>query len=624
MKNIRMISWLLITVLLLCSMAFPAVAEEEMKLLSIVAIEGETVWLHTSHGLVPFDKDGWQIGEALYPDADCYAIGPDGHIYYSIEGDIFAFDRDGNKVDEWDTPLDGVTKILAHDTYILLMGEVAYGAIHAENHELVAAAADGMQDMGFYGKDSFVVMDGSETILVDCTTLDVIGMANVFSYGGIIRSSEERGIYYYELGDIRYLSALNQKDRSYMSLPDKNYVNDVLMDDDSVYVIYKGELCRYPLPENAVESKVLTIVGGKNHDMDMRFTKTVEIFTQRHPEYTVVTTSYGNRDKVKTAIMANEPGYDLLVFDYNGGAEYKNSEMLLDFSGNGIIVENIAQWLDMPFLWESDGSLYGIPLRLYSHGFRIKKVLWDELGLEIDKDWTWDDFLSLAEVAREYGMKLTNDDGVWRTMRNQYESKYCDYAAGIADYDTEIFRKLASAWKQLDAENMIAYEFTERKNVFLEFGHASLWVVDADDYVYLGMPILEGEYVTPVGIEALYVNRFSEHAEMAEEFLEIYTSPEVQEWSSGGTMTFTEDVAHNEYFSMCEEMGYLQVVSDTIPTEAELEQWRFMLESGSLHETFGSLDYIGDEIINDFIEDKFTLEEFVAEVQERADLMIGE
>ena len=88
MKNAKWIAWILTLALLLCSAVFPAGAEEEMKLLSIVAIEGETVWLHTSHGLVPFDKDGWQTGEAMYPEADAYAIGPDGHIYYSIEGDI--------------------------------------------------------------------------------------------------------------------------------------------------------------------------------------------------------------------------------------------------------------------------------------------------------------------------------------------------------------------------------------------------------------------------------------------------------------------------------------------------------------------------------------------------------
>ncbi|MBE5766608.1 MAG: extracellular solute-binding protein [Clostridiales bacterium] len=625
MKNKAMISWMLVAALLLGCMIFPASAEGEMRLESIVAIEEEIVWLDTSVGLAPFDKEGWQIDAAIYPEADTYAVGKDGNIYYSIDGDIFAFDRDGNAIDTWETQLDKIKKLLVNDAYILALGSEAYVSVHMESHALAGGVANELTDIAFFGEDTHVLIDGATTVICDNATLDVVHMLVSSADGIIVSSSEEEGIYWYRLGGISCLSSVESVATGYMSLPDKNYVDDVLMDDEAVYAIYKGELCSYPRPAENAEQKVLTLVGGSNQDIDMRFTKTVEIFTQRHPEYTVKTTGYEyDKEKIKTAIMANDPGYDILVFSFNGGAEIKVSDMLMDLSENTVIAENIAQWLEMPFLWESDGSLYGIPAQIYPYGFRIQKALWDELGLDIDRDWTWDDFFALAEVAKEYGLKLTNDDKVWRTMRGQYESKYRDYIAGEANYETDTFRKLAEMWKQLDADKMLAYEYYERKNVLLEFDLGIMWKDDRSRYVYLGMPTLDGEYVTPIGIEGFYVNRFGENAEDAVEFLEIYTSPEVQGWACGGINTLMDDVRNNLYFGMYEEMGYLHVFEDMIPTDEEMDDLKFALKTGRLNESFGNLDYVGTDVIQDFIKDRLTLDEFVAEVQERADLMIGE
>ena len=48
MKNKAMISWMLTVIMLLGCMIFPASAEGEMRLESIVAIEEEIVWLDTT------------------------------------------------------------------------------------------------------------------------------------------------------------------------------------------------------------------------------------------------------------------------------------------------------------------------------------------------------------------------------------------------------------------------------------------------------------------------------------------------------------------------------------------------------------------------------------------------
>ena len=615
MKTAKMVSWLLVVIMLMGCMIFPASAEGEMRLESIVGIENETVWIHTSVGLVPFGKDGMQTGEALYPDADAYAVGPDGHIYYSIAGDVFKFDRDGNKIDEWNTPLEGFTKILVNNTYILVMGDTGLGTIHAKNHILVGAAADGLCDISFYGENSFLLTDGIGASIMDCSTLDELEWAPVSLFGKILKSSEADGIYLYSAGTITYRPFLSETDENYMLLSNKDDIQDVFLGEKLVYAIQENTLQIFPLPVKAEDKKEITIIGGLVRNTDMRFTHALEIFKQRHPEYTVKLTDFIDDTKLNTALMANEPGYDILALPYTTSVVQYKENMFLDLSENRVIADNLAQLLEMPFLWESDGSLYGIPMLAGPYGFKITTALWNEIGANISQNWTWDDFFALADVAKELGLKLINDNENWLTMRTQYESMYVDYIAGEANYDTDAFRDLVTQWKLLDDEGMISYGYGG--NVLLE---AEYLAINGSErgYVYLGMPTLDGEHITPILLDGLYINRYSEHVEAAVEFMEIFTSLEVQNMTYAASSLFVEDVSVSPMYPLLQAMGI-------VPTEESMAQWRHFLKTGRLHEVIDGWNYGGmHDLISKLKSDKITVDEFIAEVQERADIMIGE
>jgi len=332
-----------------------------------------------------------------------------------------------------------------------------------------------------------------------------------------------------------------------------------------------------------------------------------------------------SRAKLNTALMANDPGYDILNMDYSDPmALYKMSGMFRDLSGNAVIAENIAQWTDMPFLYESDGSLYGIPVIAIPYGFRITRALWNEINVDIDKNWTWDDFFSLADIARELGLFLVEDGKYWNVIRTQYESKYCDIIDGEANYDTETFRKLASMWKQLEEEGLIAHEMEESSHVLLEFCPMDVLEYGSENYVYLGMPAMDGEIVTPIRMDAFYINRYSEHADAAEEFMEIYTSPEVQNWSFGGMSVFLPDMEENETIRFHKEHNLSLAGILPVNLDEALEEWQYYLRTGNLYEAFPADDDYLVELIESFVAAELTLEEFILEAQERADLMIGE
>jgi len=634
MKTARLFAWILTLALFLGCAAFPAGAEDELKLLSIVSIEGDTVWMHTSAGLAPFAKDGKQTGKAILPGADCYAIGADSTFYYSLEGNIIKADSAGNELAKWETPLESLTEILSTDTHIIFLSDDAYGSVCIEDGAAQTISSEKLAyygDISPYDSTSFILSDGNGVSVIDSATLNEIDGNYLSAHTNIARSSADEGFYLYNSGNIHFLDALHGETVSYAKLPDNSFIDDVKLGDDGIYAIYKGALCVYPLPTESVEEKTLTIVGGTQAEYDDRMTETIKIFEERHPEYTVKLTSYPQMAKLRTALMANEPGYDILYVPMTDAvAPLKMSGLVMDLSENTVIGENIAQWADMPFLYESDGSLYAIPGMVLPMGFVMTRALWDELNLDIDpKTWTWDDFFALADVAREHGLRLTASDsyGLWDVIRAQYEGLYCDLVGGVANYDTDSFRKLAAMWKQLEDEYMIIHGYGASSQVLLSYEYSPLVNMPQmggleDDRIYLGMPTLDGETVTPIQMQAYYINKYSEHADAAVELMEIFTSVEIQNWASVGSQFFLPSLENNEYIKFLSDNNVLSMF--IFPTEEEMTEWQHYLSTGKFINRFANAEDYLKEPIEKFLADKLTLEEFIAEAQEYADLYLGE
>ena len=632
MKRVRMTAWILALVLLLGCMTFTAAAEGELNLYSIVAIEEDTIWIHTSAGLVPFDKEGWQIGKALYPDANCYAIGPDGHIYYSMDGDVFAMDSEGNEVDKWETPIERFTKMLVNEKYIILMNGAEYAVIDAAAHTMLGGAADGVLDISLYDGESFVIVQNrgsSPYARLNCKTLEVMEEINLHTgYSGIVSAGADEGIYLYDNSRIDHMASFEADKKVYKNIPDAQFVRDILMDAENIYAIADNDLKVYPRQEEVAPTKFLSIRGIDIH-YDNKLKKAIEIFTQRHPEYRVDVSTDGVIRSTRLELMANAPGYDLIVL-HPVHTDFKLSDVVMDLSGSETLMENLGNYIDMPFLWESDGSLYGIPLDVSPYGFRVLSSLWEEIGASFPERWTWEDLYAYADIARDLDTKLVSTDYRWTSLRQEYETAYCDLMNGIADYENDTFRFLVSLWKRMDTEQLVDYNGIYQGNAL--FSHGSMQIsygMGQKHYINVGMPTLNGEEITPIEMTALYVNRYSENADAAVEFLEIYTSHEVQMLAEWSTAMYLKDVEIEEYAyveevrAMAELSGWSYLL-DAIPTEEEWEQWQHYLSTGRLVERVPEYEEAVKELVIELLTDKMTEDEFVAEVQERADLMIGE
>ena len=253
-------------------------------------------------------------------------------------------------------------------------------------------------------------------------------------------------------------------------------------------------------------------------------------------------------------------------------------------------------------------------------GYLIRESKQEAFGIEVNPEWTWEDFYALGQVAQDNGLYLCWSNYHFGDMLYQYESMYCDLLQGKADFNTETYAKLVTIWKNLFMEGKImtvdelytlGYDAT-----LLEFSGMSFY--PGLKRIQLDMPLIDGKRVTPIIINGLYANANSRNYDLAVEFLEIFSSVEVQTMQSGissGMLLddFTQYSDYEEY-----------VAQNGLPTDAELNRWREFMDTGRQAQLDGALRVAIGEINKRLIDGKITMEEYLIEVDERAQLYVGE
>ncbi|MBE5766763.1 MAG: extracellular solute-binding protein [Clostridiales bacterium] len=630
MKRSKMLAWMLLVVMLAGCMAFPAGAEGEGVLIFyVVAADDDAAWVRTDKGLMRFSSDGELIAGPLYPDAAHYALDPDGHIYYTIDGDIIEANETGAEVDRWETGIGSLAKICVNEKYILFTGSNSmyavkeYGVIDKQTREVKGGVANGrLMDIAFCDEESFLLLQAGPGRLFrqKCSTLEELEQCSPGRYDGIALSEEGGPQYLYVENYIDRLQDFESELEDYLTLSTNNSINDIYMTDKTIWYVESFMLknrLRSDLEAKGERNpeKTLYIMGQINFK-DSCLQRAKELFEEEYPEYAVEIRSQFVNESVKTALMANEPGYDILLIDSNCSAAIKNSGFLADLSENEVILQNLESYIDMPFLWEEDGRLFGVPVFIAPYGLEIRKSQLEQIEGGIAPDWTWEDFAALADDAEEMGLCLVQENMFWKILLQQYTSVYCDFVTGEADYSNDTFRQLVAMWKELSDNGSICYDGSRR--ALLEYSIAPVELDPRERPVtLLKMPELNGKNAMPVYMYALYANAYSENADAAIRFLEIYSSVEVQRvYSEGGQAIFLSDLAMYDEYPVWKQLGFYP--------EEDFENWKSILSNGTMLERSFDQDQRIKELVTDLLNDKITVDEFVAEMQETADLMIGE
>ena len=255
MKRSKMLAWMLLVVMLAGCMAFPAGAEEEGTLIFyVVAADDDAAWVRTDKGLMRFSSDGELIAGPLYPDAVHYALGPDGHIYYTIDGDIIEADETGAEVDRWETGIGSLAGICVNEKYILFTGSNSmyavkeYGVIDKDTCEIKGGVAKGrLMDIAFYDEESFLLLQAGPGRLFrqKCSTLEEIEQCSPGNYEDIIFGGEGGLQYLHVQNYIDILQDFESEPEEYLTLSASDIVNDIYMTDNTIWCVDSWELKHY-------------------------------------------------------------------------------------------------------------------------------------------------------------------------------------------------------------------------------------------------------------------------------------------------------------------------------------------------------------------------------------------
>ena len=137
--------------------------------------------------------------------------------------------------------------------------------------------------------------------------------------------------------------------------------------------------------------------------------KAVDMAEEKFPEYNIVSKEWsidGVKKAIKTTYAAGgEESIDIAFNSATGISGFAETDMLLNLSPyldedtewSGAIQESMLQACMV------DGNVYGVPWQAAYPVFVANKDIFDEVGIEIKDDWTYDELMDVAATLQENG-----------------------------------------------------------------------------------------------------------------------------------------------------------------------------------------------------------------------------
>ena len=147
------------------------------------------------------------------------------------------------------------------------------------------------------------------------------------------------------------------------------------------------------------EEITLTMSWWGNDTRSANTQKIIDAFEAEHPNVTIEPTfsDYGSYwDKLATQTAANDTP-DIMQMDEIYLSTYANDGVLLDLTDLGIDTADIPQ--SSLESGEIDGKLYALAQGVAAYAMVLNPALFEQAGVALpdDPNWTWDDFLEVAE-----------------------------------------------------------------------------------------------------------------------------------------------------------------------------------------------------------------------------------
>lgn len=363
----------------------------------------------------------------------------------------------------------------------------------------------------------------------------------------------------------------------------------------------------------------LTLINCSDFNDD-RMKQAISMLREKHPDVNVQFVDM-EPEKLNTALMANEPGIDLLYMGNFDAVNYVNAGVVEDLNEHPEVLAQLDHWLDVSGATTWNGVRFGVLMDISVDVLQFNESLREHLPEGLDPErLTWTDLL--AAGAQFQGD--TNGDGrqdvwLWQGSR-RFPAFLFQYIMSADDpdalsFDTEQFRELMTLYRQCVQSGAFAdqSDCAPESAVFVTGMRSAL---ETEPCLPLPELEVEGAPATTCFVMALGVNRGSTNKALALELLANYCSVEAQKCIVTGT-------ADRAYFGLLRDSavyeGYDRL-SDS--AKATVDASRALFERTRLKWYARDFNaYCGDQV-EAYLDGRIELDELIRNLQQRKQMVL--
>lgn len=397
----------------------------------------------------------------------------------------------------------------------------------------------------------------------------------------------------------------------------------------------QNQLLAYPAAEPEATDQVFTIGCLWNQPAGEQFTIALEQLKAEFPDLSVEYKVVDVSEELATSLMAGDLGCDVFYYgngvDGTGAWEYFRAGAFQDLTGYPRVMAAYEETPDVKNLFSCDGGVFGVPMNesIMFHAFQVNQALFDQYGLEVPSDdWTWEDFFALADRVQQ--LQQQGEDVY--LLQDEYNPCYLNQynlncmAENRFDYTDEAYRTNLEKWVQAENAGVIRlipedYDYEQplgENALFVYVTYINYAYATSEGVYFINLPRLTENTKNIADTWMMVIPAGAKNPEAAEAFLAAMLSKEAM--CSYVSVQTIGPLYQDLDVSGIDPRNLAELNLD----ETNIQRWRnWMANSVNPPEKSFMWEQMTDWYPQ-LCSGEMTIDQFLFQTQERADMVLGE
>ena len=548
----------------------------------------------------------------------------------STQNELLHFDNEGNLIKKCFTLSDNIVKVMCINNTLFIL------SIHKNGkHILYEYSNENIQKIPIENVISMCPYKDEYLFLVIQTSLNDIKIitynyktqaienevqSSAIVFNDIYYSSKDNYIYFTSMGKLSRLSTDGKSQKLILDFSDKESVLSKLYIWNSNVILLDSKNSKIYLSNIALSSKIashineIKIISYKNNiNIGNQINIIMKNVKDKYPNSSFVF-EYIERneyyDKLKTMLMSGENSFDAFYLESQNSTYFIKNNVMHDLSEYKFISDRFAECFDKILnLCTYENRIFAVPMDISINVLVYNNEFAQRLGIEIPPfGWDWNGFYSTAKNIKDnsildnvYILECSKD--FFSIFLGSYFCENIDMLKNKVNLKDEKFKTILQIYKKLYDENLIL-----GNNIPVKFNDNTLLFLSSfptDNTNIIPLPTFS-KY--QVDMQYLCVNKLSDKKEISAYFISNYLNKDV----------YNKDAHIKPFFN---DIG---IYKDSLSQEKIFKIYGNILKNANIRHYSKDLFTFISQTIDDFLNEKITIDQALILMQQKADLILNE